>query len=185
MPREQHIFILLFFVLFSCQNTEEEQIDDPVLAKVHNKSLYLSQIQGGVPKGISEEDSVALIKTFIKHWIEDELVISGAQNNKNIDIEQIDKQVAGYKKSLLVFAYENEEVKAKLDTIVSGQEISKYYLDNEADFILKDHIVKLAFIAVSDKSKNKDEIRKNYRLKSEESLGSLQNLIGEFVIFSL
>ena len=55
--------------------------------------LYPSDIEGIVPKGTSNEDSLLLVQSYIENWVRQTLLIKQAEENVDIDLETIDQQM--------------------------------------------------------------------------------------------
>jgi len=137
--------ILLLIVLTSC-NTFFKNKTEQVLARVHDDYLYESDIRGIVAAGTPREDSITIVNTFIRNWVRHRLIIYQAE--KNLTNEQMDfsKQLETYKNSLIIYTYEHELVRQKLDTLVTEEEIEQYYDANQQNFLLKDNIVQVQYV---------------------------------------
>ncbi|HNW73620.1 MAG: hypothetical protein PHP04_06195 [Bacteroidales bacterium] len=137
--------ILLLIVLTSC-NTFFKNKTEQVLARVHDDYLYESDIRGIVAAGTPREDSITIVNNFIRNWVRHRLIIHQAE--KNLTNEQMDfsKQLETYKNSLIIYTYEHELVRQKLDTLVTEEEIEQYYDANQQNFLLKDNIVQVQYV---------------------------------------
>ncbi|GDX52873.1 hypothetical protein LBMAG27_19200 [Bacteroidota bacterium] len=125
-------------------NNKTEQ-GNPI-ARVYEKYLYESDVEG-VGKGAAKpEDSVLAVKNYIDAWIRHNLILHYAEENlseKNTDLE---KQLTDYRESLTVFYYEKELIKQKLDTVVDEQEITDYYKKYIDNFELKTAVSKMRYV---------------------------------------
>jgi hypothetical protein len=75
-------FVLLALFCFgACQVNNEDAADDQLLAQVHNKKLYLSEMDGMFPEGTTAEDSSATIKAYVQRWLRDALLQHEAEVN--------------------------------------------------------------------------------------------------------
>jgi hypothetical protein len=79
------------------------------------------------------------------------------------------QQLENYRNSLIVFAYENELVKQKLDTLIADEEIENYYSANQQNFLLKDNIVQVQYVKLPLKSTHIKQFKK--MLSSDNSSG--------------
>jgi hypothetical protein len=131
-----------------------------MVARVHDDYLYESDLNGIVPRGTPAKDSVTLTRNYIDSWIRQKLIVHQAE--KNLTPEQMDftQQLENYRNSLVIYEYENALVRQKLDTVISGEEISSYYEANQKDFLLKDNIVQLQYVKLPLKSRNVWNFRK-------------------------
>lgn len=152
---------MLVLLLASCNliNTKKQGPTQKPIAKVFDAYLYPADIKGIVPKESKPADSIAIVKDYIQHWMEQQVLLHQAANN--LDQQQMDltKQIEDYKNSLIIYAYEKELVKEKLDTTVSEDEIQKYYDDNKKDFQLKNDIVKIIYVKVAKKTQGVDKLK--------------------------
>ena len=87
--------------------------------------------------------------------------------------------IENYRSSLLIYAFEQEWVRQKLDTVVSDQEIEQYYTDNEKNFQLKDYILKVKFTAIAADSKQIGAVKKLFNSAKPEDLVKWQQLCVE------
>lgn len=145
-----------------------------VIAKVHDKYLYESDIEGLVPPQTSMHDSISIVKNYTENWIKTQLMVTQAK--KNLPEEQLDfdKQLDEYRKSLIIYRYETELVKQLLDTIVTDEEIEKYYHEHLSDFELKENIVKLQYVIVESESEETEQFKDIFSLADTIMLDSLE-----------
>ncbi|MDP4281424.1 MAG: hypothetical protein Q8867_04670 [Bacteroidota bacterium] len=152
------ILIVLMVLLTSC--TFFKKKTERVLARVHDQYLYESDLKGIIPPGTTHKDSISLAKNFIDNWVRQQVVIYQASNNLTKDQMDFSRQLENYKNSLIIYEYENELVKQKLDTLVTDEEIEDYYNSNPQNFQLKDDIVQLQYVKLPKGSKAVGEFRK-------------------------
>ena len=129
------------------------------IARVFDVYLYPDDIKELVATGTKPADSVAIVKEFVLHWMEEQVLLHQATNNLNQKQMDLTKQIEDYKNSLIIYAYEKELVKEKLDTNVNETDIEKYYDDNKKDFQLKNDIVKIIYVKVGKKSPGLDKLK--------------------------
>jgi hypothetical protein len=129
------------------------------IARVFDSYLYPSDIKDLVPKGAKAADSIAIVKQYIDHWMEEQVLLHQATTNLGEKQMDLSKQIEDYKNSLIIYQYEKELVREKLDTNVSEAEIEKYYKDNQKDFELKNDIVKLIYVKVNKKVPGIDKLK--------------------------
>ena len=130
--------------------------DDKVLVRVFDKNLYESDLQGIVPAGLSEDDSLALVENYIQQWVQEMVILEKAE--KNID-NNFEKELETYKNSLLTYTYECSIVEQMLDTNISDDEIQKYYQEHRNNFTLKNNIVRAIYVKIPSKSSTKSKFR--------------------------
>ena len=116
------------------------------IARVFEKELLPSDLINIVPKGTSKNDSIEIVKAYVENWVKQEVLLKQAIDNANLDQAVIELQLANYKNSLVIYAYEEQLVAQKLDTTVSEKELLNFYNNNKDNFELKKSIVKASFI---------------------------------------
>ena len=130
-----------------------------MLARVYDKYLYESDLQDFVTPGSAPADSAQVTKSFIDAWVRQELIIRQAENNLSSQQMDFTRQLENYKNSLIIFEYENELVKQKLDTLVTNDEIEAYYNANQPNFLLKENIVQIRFVKLPKNTPNLKQIK--------------------------
>jgi len=153
----RNLFGLLIIAL-SC-SCGGKDLKEGAIARVYDSYLYQSELKGVVPYGTSSKDSAALVEEFINAWTKRQLVLRRAESNLTDEQKDVEKQLEDYRASLIIFSYERELVRQKLDTIVSDSEIEKYYSSNPANFELKNNIIRLRYVKIPIKTPNKDKVK--------------------------
>src|SRR3984957_17541988 len=103
--------------LLSCNVIKKN--NDPAkkpVARAFDAYLYQSDIEGIVSKGTKPADSLKILNEYLTRWMQQQVIVHQALNN--LDPKQIDfsRQIEDYKNSLIIYEYEKELVKEKLDT---------------------------------------------------------------------
>lgn len=140
---------ILTFALTSCKYFGESGKKGKPIARVYEKYLYTSDMQGLVPSGTSSKDSIDITKSYINNWIKQELLLYQAESNLSDEQMNFEKQVQQYRNSLVIFQYESELIRQKLDTTLSMKEIEDYYNQNQANFLLHENILRASYVSVS------------------------------------
>jgi len=140
--------------------------DTSALVKVGNKILYKSVLEENIPTGLSSEDSIIAAEHFIRSWIDDILLYNIAAKNLN-DKGNIDRLVEEYRKSLLIYQYEEQLINEKLTDGIDEQSLYDYYNLNKDNLKLEQPLVKGLFLKVPVNAPQLNEIRVLY--KSTES----------------
>jgi hypothetical protein len=168
--------ILLVCSIASC-NWGDDRAD--VVAEMGGKQLTWKEISEVVPDNSTPEDSAALADHYLRDWITKQLIISKAETSLPEDLKSFEEMIENYRSSLLIYAFEQEWVRQKLDTVVSDQEIQQYYTENEKNFQLKDYILKVKFTAIASDSKQIPAIKKLFSSPKPEDLVKWQQLCVE------
>jgi len=106
-----------------------------------------------IPLESTPEDSTALAERFIDGWLRQQVVLHVSELNQPPVGSDMEAQIEDYRRSLVIFNYEQALVQQKLDTAVSAQEIAAYYDANQANFELKDNILRVRWFKVNEAEK--------------------------------
>lgn len=167
------IFILALF-LVGC-NSPKNKNNDKVLARVYDKTLYQSQFSGIVPSGLSAEDSTLIIRDHVDKWVRNQLLVHLAEINLTEEDKNVEQQINDYRTSLLIFKYEQNYIKEKLDTLITEQQIEKYYSDYSSNFLLNNHLIKGRYIRVSRSAPELWRVRRLYKSDDEADMMELES----------
>jgi len=147
-----------------------------LIAEIGDKQLTWKEVSDVVPDNSTSEDSASLADHYIHDWITKQLIISKAESNLPDELKSFEEMIENYRSSLLIYAFEQEWVRQKLDTVVSDQEIEQYYNENEKNFQLKDYILKVKFTAITADSKQIGALKKLFNSAKPEDLVKWQQL---------
>ncbi len=152
---------LVCFFAVGCDRTgSDEQVNKgKIIASVFEYKLYAADVHDVIPPGLSSDDSARRAENFINSWVKEKLLVHKAEANLGKDQKNVEKQLQDYRNSLIIYAYEKELVRQRLDTVVSDDEIQKYYDAHPGDFELKDNILKVIYVKVDKKAPNIAKLR--------------------------
>ncbi len=158
--------VLIFgaLMLSSCDKLLLTSSDKRVVARAHNSYLYSSDLETIVPKNISPADSIVFVNNFINNWIRRQLLLHEAEETLLPAQKDFKQQLENYRNSLLIFEYESMIVEQKLDTVVSMQEIMRYYEQNKANFELKENIVRVNYMQIELNSSDLNRLRRQWQI---------------------
>ena len=168
------IAVLSLVLLGACSmggGQQEEQ--GGLLAKVHNKSLYLSELDGMFPEGTTSEDSLAIIQAYIERWTREALLLNEAEQNIPSDLN-IDKLVRDYRASLIRHNYEKALVEQYLDSIITQEQLMEFYEANKEQYQLETPIMRCYFIKVPLPVEESEKLR---QLWNSDGDGNREKLI--------
>lgn len=176
MNKKLACFFLLFAIT-SCQYFDDDKNDKgKPLASVHKSNLYYKDIATLIPKNLSKSDSVLMVKSIIKDWAIQELLKQKASQNltqqENITYNKL---VQDYKESLLINGYKERLVQQRLDTLISEEEIAKYYNLNKSNFRLNEELIKIKYLHFGNDLLDQKELIKLFKSDDYQDLVALEN----------
>ena len=140
------LYIIASSLLVSCDLFFQTKEED-ALAKVGEKFLYIEDIEGLA--SIQNIDSTAIINSYINSWINEQLILEKALQNLPEEKVNFEKQLENYRNSLVIYTYENQLIREKLDTLVTSKQLFDYYKLNLDNFDLKEKVYQLQMIKTS------------------------------------
>lgn len=146
--------ILFFAAMLSSCTLVDRFAGREAIAKVGNKTLYRSETDKIIPKGISPQDSVALVRQYINSWAVKQLKVLKAEQELPKQERDVEKQLEDYRTQLLAFRYENMYITQRLDTLVSENLMMEYYEEHKETFTATEGIMKGRMLKLSNNSPN-------------------------------
>ncbi|MCB0525873.1 MAG: peptidyl-prolyl cis-trans isomerase [Saprospiraceae bacterium] len=167
-----------------CGNAESDKTDDVLLAKVYNKSLYLSELDGVVPEDVSQEDSALMVAAYVQRWARDQLLMYEAERNIPKDLN-IDELVRNYRASLVRFNFEEQIIAEKLDSVVTDDEMRNFYDNNKEQFQLESMILKCVVLKIPSDDKSEKEFNKLWNSRKPGDMNKLKSLAAQKAVLAL
>lgn len=164
--------LLVFFT--NCEDTASKD-NRIVMAKVNEVELYRYEVIANLPEGLSEEDSLSFVGNYIDQWIQEQVIYQKALEILPKEVTDVDMQLEKYRRSLLIFTYEQYYIQDRLDTTVTDKEIEIFYNEHLEDFTLRDYIVKVIYARYTDITPDLDKVKGWYKLNKEDDWISLQS----------
>jgi hypothetical protein len=126
--------------------------DEP-MARAYDKVLHWSDLRKVIPMDANEEDSAVLAQRYMESWMQQEVFLRMAESNLSADRMDLEEQLENYRRSLVIFNYEQALVDQKLDVHVSEEAVMAYYEAHRSNFELKDNIVRARWFKVNEPDK--------------------------------
>lgn len=187
MARILHIFFFLVTLAllgWQCGDAGKPPKEgDQLLAKVYNKSLYLSELDGIVPEGSPPSDSVLMVTAYAQRWVRDQLLMYEAERNIPQDLN-IDQLVRDYRASLVRFNYEEQIISERLDSTVSETELREYYENNTDQFQLESTILKCQLLQLPLRTPQ-NELNKLWYSKKSSDEAKLRAFAKQYAALAL
>jgi len=167
--------------LFSCTIelpwNKEDRIE---IARVHDKVLYLDELQESIPMGLEKEDSLMRTQQFIDSWARNQLLLHQAEFNFSEDMKGFNKRVEDYRNDLLKYAYQEAMLRKLLDTVVTQSQLERYYEENSSNFELKENILQCSYLILAQEAPKLELARKLFRSKKKEDLEELKKYVVQY-----
>ncbi len=170
-PTYQYIIPVFLLLSSSCSlfTNKSDSGEEQPLARVFDQYLYHSEIATLVKPGTPSKDSTAIVDNYIDNWVRTHLVLRIAEDNLSDEKKDVERQIENYRQSLIIYLYEKELVRQKLDTLVSEAEIADYYQNARENFFeLKTNIAQLSYLKLNKEAPKLDSVR--YWLNSEDPI---------------
>ncbi|MEZ7876478.1 MAG: hypothetical protein QMB86_05680 [Polaribacter sp.] len=165
---------------------ERDAPTSEIIAIVNTDKLFKEDLKDFLPRNISREDSLILVKSFIQDWAVKKLLLDAAANNNTQEsLKNINNLVQDYKESLLINNFKEALIKQQLDTIISDNEVEAYYLINNENFKLNEVLVKSRYLYFDASIINKKEIVKFFKSEEIEDAEELERQQLSFKMYQL
>ncbi len=169
---------LLIALLVQC--TLGPGAKDLVVAEVGIKKLHLSEVSAVIPSEVSKEDSTALADDYIRKWVRQELLLRKAEENLSAELKNVEKELAEYRNSLIIFKYKNELMAQRMDTMITENQIREWYTANPENFILDHSIVKAIYMKLPKESGDPQRLKEMSGDTSEEGIQLLRDFCVQY-----
>lgn len=176
-PTLNNILAIVMLLAVSSCSYLKKQAGDDILAIAGDKYLYRKELEGVIPKGIPATDSMEIARQFIDNWVRQEVLLKHAESNLEESRKDFAKQLEAYRNSLIIYEYESELIRQKLDTVVTETEIQEFYQANESNFQLPENIIKVSYVKIPSESKAKPSAKKARQLLVSKNPDDLINLM--------
>lgn len=172
-----YFYVLVMLVAASSCSWLKNRKDDDILAIAYDKYLYRSELSGLTPAGITVNDSLEITKQYIDNWVREQALLNHAEKNLEAGQKDFNKQLEAYRNSLIVYAYESELIRQKLDTVVNDSEILEFYEANPASFLLPENIIRFRYVKIPEKDKAGVDAKKARQLLLSRKQEDQENLL--------
>lgn len=169
------LVIVGVLLTMSACNMLERRADDMLLAEAYSNRLYYGDVNNIIPPGTTASDSAAIIQRYVDRWIQQQVFLHHAKQNTPDLVTDFEQKVTDYRNALIIHAYENELTRKEMDTVVTVDEINRYYEQYLMHFTLKENIVQVNYVKIPLNLDNHQVVRSLYRTDDEDELLELEN----------
>ncbi len=163
--------VILSLLTISC-GTNTMRTEKDVIVSVGNKTLMRQDIEDEMPKFVNSEDSILLADKIIRQWVKDNLLYDIASKNIS-DKEHIDQLVENYRKSLIIYQYQEQLVNEKLSKDISDVDMKNYFEENSDKLKLDQALIKGLFLKIPSDAPQINNVREWYKSSSPAALEKL------------
>lgn len=169
------VTIAISILLFACApKAPEDAAPNDAAARAFDKFLSWDEVKAIVPDAANPEDSALLAERYINDWMKEQVLLYTAEQRLPENQKQFEEELEAHRKALLTYAYENLFVQQRLDTLISEEEITRFYEDNQNIFALNDYIVKVKFVVLPESTPKLKQFKKLFESNDQEDLIKLE-----------
>ncbi len=173
------VLVFLSILTTSCKMSKDKQ-GRVAVAECYGKYLYDTDLKGIVMPGTNKLDSISRTRAFIDSWIHHQILIHQAEKNLSPDELDFSQELQDYRNSLVIYAYESALIKQRLDTIVSEEELERYYDENKENFQVHHNMVKVAYVILPEGNQHVSEFRKLMSRNDTVMIQQVDNLATKY-----
>ena len=118
-----------------------------MVAQVYQYKLYASEVRQGMPVGLSQEDSLTLVRDYIDNWVKEKLVLHEAEKKLSPREKNFDKEMMDYRNSLLINRYYDKLwQRDTANNRVTDREISDFAHTLDSRYTVDKEIVRVNYV---------------------------------------
>ncbi len=168
------LYLMLIPLLLKMCASGDASDDRVRLAKVGANVIYLDEAVQGMPQGLSVKDSSAYVQQFLKNRVKELLIYDKAV--KNIPQGQdIDELVENYRRSLIIYAYQQQVLSEKMQNDITDTEIQVFYENNRDRFSAGHDLIKGVFVKIPKSAPDLAKLKKLYKNTSNEAFTQIES----------
>ncbi len=175
---------VLLLTVLGCDSPPPEDPADPVLARVHQRELRLSEMEGMFPERATAADSSLIMEAFANRWARDAVLLWESERNAPSDLN-LDRLVRDYRASLVRSSYEEQLVSTKLDSAISQRELEAFYEATKEQYQLEKPIVRCLFIRVAYPTPQEAELQDLWNNGNPQDTAALADYTSKYAEVAL
>ena len=169
-----NLILFSFLFVMSCSSSYENK-DKKAVARVYNTYLYEEDLEKIIPDGISEDDSLSRVKTYIDFWVKRQAIMQTAEINLIEEQKDVTEELEDYRMKLLIYRYKQKFIEQNLDTVVTNSQIEQFYEANQSEFLVGQAAIKTLYIKILKTSTNLSMVKRLYRSSRERDIKQLSD----------
>ena len=148
--------------------------DEVYVAKVDDKVYLLKDLRSQLPTGMTKADSLARVNDILTRWVKKELLLKVVEENLDANQRDLSKELEEYGNALLIHRYQQQLLSQKLDTVLTQEDIHRYYDNHPEKFTLDYNIVKAVYVEIPKNVAKADQIKRWMSENSPRSMSELE-----------
>jgi len=180
------LYLMLFPLVFTMCTSGDASDARVRLAKVGSEMVYLDEAVQGMPQGLSAKDSGSYVQQFVKNRVKELLLYDQAVKNMPQG-RDIDELVENYRRSLVIYAYQQQVLNEKMQKDITDTEIQVFYENNRDRFSARHDLIKGIFIKIPKSASELTKLRKLYKDSSNDAFNQIEKICvqngGQFEYF--
>ncbi|MDH6355331.1 hypothetical protein M2132_001672 [Dysgonomonas sp. PH5-45] len=169
--------LLTFGCAVSCTSgSDGAASSDPqeqALVSVNGRTLSRAELSEIIPAELEAADSAKATEEYIRLWVNNELMYEKAQQNV-ADKDRIKELVENYRRSLMVYTYQEQLLKETFWKDVKEADLKAFYEENKDKFRLESNIMKGLFLKIPVSSPLLNNFREWYKAGTPASLEKIE-----------
>lgn len=179
------LFFIAPFFFLSCELFQQNNVEDAV-ARAGNSYLYKSDIDALVSEHLSKEDSTLLVNNFIDRWATRQLLMEKAKINLSEEKQKAyEELIENYRLELYTKGYKDIIATRELDSVISENQLKRFYEENKNSFLLNEELVQLRYIHVGKNNTSISKIKQQLNRFNQEDIEELNKKLIQFKTHSL
>jgi len=164
------LIIVVSLCAFSCSQEKAKKTN---IVQVGDKILSRADLEENIPHYADPEDSILAAEHYIRVWIVDNLLYDVAQKNVD-DKAEINELVENYRKSLIIYQYQEQLVNEKLSKNINENAMWDFFKNNKDKFVLDRALIKGLFLRIPLSAPQVELVRGWYRSISPSSIDNIE-----------
>ncbi len=153
-------WVLAFFGMIACDPSRpfvEAPPKQILLAQVFDYKLYFEDVKDLIQGYSNAEDSIRQVKSLAEHWVRDRLILVEAEKNFPKEAN-MNKLLEDYRQSLLRHFFEQRIIEERLDTVITENDLQRYYEANKEQHRLETGILRGYYFKIRKPQNRSDKI---------------------------
>jgi len=173
--------VLGLLLVASCSYLRKEEDDKKPIARVGQHYLYRQDLVPLLNDGLSKEDSASFVTNYINNWASKQLLLNKSRINLPEDeLAEFDALVENYRTDLYTRAYKEALTEQGSDSIITEDQLKRFYEKEKENFRLKEKLVQIRFIELPKQFLNKETVIKRLKSFKEDDIAYLDSIGVQF-----